>query len=195
MNLKMAILTLGSTLLLACSCAVHPVETPPGPALRIKLTNEAQSAILKTGAAGDWLVVRKYHATDNFIATVRNAPFSHAAVLDPARKMVIESEASGVHATPLMDFLSSCHRVMLVRPKWSTTETRQAALAKAESVVGKPYDLLGLAALDIPDRYYCSELAMIIYRPWLTQQDIIPSPIAPDQLYYFGRVLYDSGAL
>jgi hypothetical protein len=48
--------------------------------------------------------------------------------------------------------------------------------------------------LSIPNEYYCSELAVEIYRPWVREGDIIPRPVAPGQLHYWGKVVYDTGA-
>jgi hypothetical protein len=46
-----------------------------------------------------------------------------------------------------------------------------------------------------PDRYYCSGLAIEIYRPYIRENDLVPRPVEPGRLHYWGRILYDSGAL
>ncbi len=181
--------------MLATSCAVHSLVTPLPQNSRIKASATALHEICQSGADGDWLVVRQYHATDNFVATVRNCPFSHAAVLLLREQAVIESTASGVHQTPLTEFIDRSHRILLIRPKWAETTTQPAVVAKAKSLCGKPYDFLGLVGLDVPDRYYCSELVMALYQPQQTKMDRIPHPVAPDQLYYYGKILYDTGSL
>jgi hypothetical protein len=176
------------------SCAVHTKECPPDAVSRACLNESALQAILKQGADGDWLVVRQYHKTDNFIATVRNSPLSHAAVLDLKNRRVIQANSEGTHVTALTDFIAGCHRILLIRPKWSSPANRKAALAEAEALIGRKYDYLGLLGIDIPRRFYCSELALHIYRQYQKPSDLIPHPAAPDQLYFYGRILYDSGA-
>jgi hypothetical protein len=77
---------------------------------------------------------------------------------------------------------------------WARDEAGQAAVVKARSVLQRPYDFLGLVGLSIPDTYYCSELAVEVYRPYIRASDVIPKPVAPGQLHYWGRILFDSGA-
>ena len=176
------------------SCAVNSIEKPLNPEQKLALNSSAISEIQKLGADGDWLVVRKTHATDNMIATFRNAPFSHAAVLDLKKQVVVESNSKGVHVSTLSQFVGSSHRLMLIRPKWKTPDNQKIALDKAYSLLGKGYDYWGLLGINVDDKFYCSELAVAIYKPYITKDDSIPKPIAPDQLYIFGKVLYDSGA-
>jgi hypothetical protein len=75
-----------------------------------------RDAVERYGQPGDWLVVRGVHATDDFVSAVTDAPFSHAAVLDPERGQGIDAEGKGLHTTPLAAFMAKCQRVMLVRP-------------------------------------------------------------------------------
>jgi Permuted papain-like amidase enzyme, YaeF/YiiX, C92 family len=185
---------LSTTLLLmgvACSRAVvvHPLSNRE---VREQFTLEQVRAL---GRDGDWLVIRGYHGTDNFVSWVTNAPFSHAAVLDLELNQVIEAEASGVHTTPLPDFIKKAQRLMLVRPMWSDEETSKRAVIKARSLVGKGYDLPGFVGINIKDRYYCSELAIAVYEPRVRKSDHVPPVIPPFQLHYWGTVIWDSGAV
>jgi hypothetical protein len=186
-------------LLAACAvagcAATRLVETPPRGDVRTPRDTATLEQVRLAGRNGDWLVIRGYHATDNLVASLTNKPFSHAAVLDRDHDRVIEAEAQGVHFTPLAQFVAKSHRLLLIRPVWSSSESAQAALAKARDVVGRPYDFLGLIGFDIPDRYYCSGLAIEIYRPHIRADDLVPRPVEPGQLHYWGRILYDSGAL
>lgn len=186
----------GATLLALsiAGCASRPVETPPAPAARAITDGETLARVRALGRDGDWLVIRGYHATDNFVATVTNSPFSHAAVLDIERDRVIEAEAKGIHETPLAGFIAKSHRVLLIRPVWSDAASAPAALARARALVGRPYNFLGLIGVSVPESYYCSELTLEIYRPYLRAGDVVPRPIEPGKLHYWGRVLYDSGA-
>jgi uncharacterized protein YycO len=147
------------------------------------------------GLDGDWLVVRGYEFNDDLVAAVTDNAFTHAAVLDLANDRVVEAEARGVHFTPLAEFVSKSHRILLVRPVWSSDATRAVAIAKAREVVGRPYDFMGLIGLDVPDRYYCSGLAVGIYRSFIRESDRVPHPVAPGDLHYWGRILYDSGPM
>jgi Permuted papain-like amidase enzyme, YaeF/YiiX, C92 family len=182
--------------LAGCS-ATHFAETPPGAAIRDSRDAAALQAVRDLGRDGDWLVIRGYHLRDDLVASLTNKPFSHAAVLDKANDRVIEAEpeAAGVHFTPLAEFVARSHRLLLIRPVWSDGASAEAALKKAREVVGKPYDFLGLIGVGVPDRYYCSSLAIEVYRPYIRPDDQVPRPVEPGQLMYWGRVLYDSGAL
>jgi permuted papain-like amidase YaeF/Yiix C92 family enzyme len=186
---------LSAALLLAGCVAAHFSETPPEEQARVQREVATLAAVRELGRDGDWLVIRGYHASDNLVAGLTNKPFSHAAVLDRAGERVIEAEAQGVHFTPLAEFVHKSHRLLLVRPVWSDERSAAGALRTARGAVGRPYDFLGLIGVDIPERYYCSGLAIEIYRPYIRADDAIPRPVEPGQLHHWGRILYDSGAL
>jgi uncharacterized protein YycO len=175
--------------------ASHFVEVPPEAQAKSQRDADTTVQVRQLGRDGDWLVIRGYHLSDDLVATLTNAPFSHAAVLDHDRDEVIEAESRGVHVTPLAQFVAKSHRLLLIRPVWSDAQSSEAAVRKARAVVGRPYDFLGLIGLDIPDRYYCSGLTIEVYRPRIRAEDLVPRPVEPAQLHYWGRILYDSGAL
>ena len=177
-------------------CAVHPQVHRNDADSVVGRDTQILTTLRELGHNGDWLVARGFHVTDDMVATLTNMPFSHAAVLDRDSDQVIEAESVGVHVTPLAAFVSKSQRVMLVRPIWAQAEVAAAAIAiaKARSLVGRPYDFLGLVGLSIPNQYYCSELAVEIYRPFIRPDDVVPRPVAPGQLHYWGRILFDSGA-
>lgn len=176
-------------------CATAPIVQSPHADARAARDREAVRQVRALGRDGDWLVIRGYHLSDHFVASVTNAPFSHAAVLDLARDEVIEAEAKGVHVTPLADFVAKSHRLMLVRPMWGDTAGASAALAKARGWVGREYDFLGLIGVNVPERFYCTELTLEAYRHLIPPGERIPRPIEPAKLHYWGRVLYDTGPL
>lgn len=180
-------------LMLACS---RPVVVHP-PSHRGAREATVLAALRAQGQPGDWLVIRGYHATDNLVSALTNAPFSHAAVLDPAKDQVIEAEGVGLHSTRTVAFVQKAQRLMLVRPQWATSPARQqAAVEKARSLVGRPYDFTGLVGLNLPNRYYCSELAVAVYAPHVSRtRDHLPPVVPPDQLHYWGTVIWDSGAV
>jgi permuted papain-like amidase YaeF/Yiix C92 family enzyme len=181
-----------AALLAACAAAPFDVARPAPEARHDAAT---LSEVRALGRGGDWLVIRGYHLSDNLVASLTNKPFSHAAVLDRENDSVIEAEAQGVHVTALPDFVAKSHRLLLIRPIWSTAASGEAAVRKARAVVGRPYDFLGLIGLDIPERFYCSGLTVEVYRPFIHDADLVPRPVEPGQLHYWGRILYDSGAI
>ena len=144
---------------------------------------------------GDWLVVRGVGAADNMFATITNMPLSHAAIYDAERDEVIESDAEGVHTTSLDEFLARSHRVIVMQPMWATPGNRPAAVRQARSLIGKGYNFTGIVGLNSPDRYYCTQVAINAYMPFMTQkpQNPIPHIIKPGQMYHWGRIIYDSG--
>lgn len=190
---RLAIATAAVTL--AAACATRVIEVPPEGEAKAAHDAATLSAVRELGRPGDWLVIRGYHATDNLVAALTNKPFSHAAVLDPERGQVIEAESQGVHPSALPDFVAKSHRLLLVRPMWATSESAAFAVDQARRLVGRPYDFLGLIGFSVPDAYYCSELVVAVYRPYIRGHDLIPRPVEPGQLHHYGRILFDSGPL
>lgn len=183
-----------SSLLLALAACSRPVvvHLPSDQTARAAVMLDA---VKRLGQPGDWLVVRGVHATDDLVSAATNAPFSHAAVLDPELGQAIEAEGKGLHTTPLAAFMAKSQRLMLVRPMWAADAAAQGeAVAKARALVGSKYDFTGLVGLNMPDRYYCSELAVAAYGARVDRRrDHVPPVIPPDQLPYWGTVVWDSG--
>lgn len=173
------------------ACAVRSVM-PPEAALAPNVALPELRPLLRHG---DWLVTRGIHKTDNMVATMTNMPLSHASLYDAERDGVIEADGSGVHETPLADLLAKSSRVLLIRPMWVTEASAGTAVSRARSWIGKGYNFTGLVGLDSPDRYYCTQLALEAYRPFITEapDNPIPHVIAPGRMYHWGRILYDSG--
>jgi len=192
--MRPALLTICTALLLAPGCSRPVTVTPLRPAERPGRDETALAEVRRLGRDGDWLVIRGYRATDNLVSLLTNSPFSHAAVLDLTNGQVLEADGSGIHATPLPAFVAKAHRLLLVRPKWSREGRNLPAVAQARSLVGRPYDYAGLVGIDRPERYYCSELAVAVYRSWVRKSDHVPPVIPPNELYYWGTVLYDTGS-
>jgi len=177
-----------------CGCAATPFRvTSPADATRAERDAATTAQVRSLGRSGDWLVIRGYHLSDHLVASLTNKPFSHAAVLDRENDAVIEAEAQGVHVTALPEFVAKSHRLLLIRPMWSDDATAAAAVRKARAVVGRPYDFMGLVGLDVPERFYCSGLTIEVYRPSIRETDLVPRPVEPGQLHYWGRILFDSG--
>jgi len=146
-------------------------------------------AVAKTG---DWLVTRGYHATDGLVANATGIPISHAAVYNAELQQVVEAEGKGVHRTALRDFVAKSYRVMVIRPRWRTEANALQAWDEAAKLTGRSYDFLGTIGFNYPSRYYCSELAVTVYRPWFTGREKFPQVIKPGELYLYGAVVYDS---
>jgi uncharacterized protein YycO len=141
---------------------------------------------------GDWMVVRSTNWRSHMVATLTNTPLSHAAIYDEENEQVIEALLAGVRATPLREFLSDANRLLIIRPIWRD-EYNQQAIERARSWVGKDYNLTGLVGLNLPDKYYCSQLALRAYGPPEEPVNPIPLIIEPGQLYHWGTIIYDSG--
>lgn len=172
-------------------CTVKTVLTPDA-VLNPEAAIHELRAVLQNG---DWLVTRGVHKTDNLVATMTNMPLSHASLYDAAKDGVIEAEGSGVHETLLVDLLAKSSRVMIIRPMWATEENARIAVARARSWIGKGYNFTGLVGINSPNRYYCTQLAIEAYRPFITEKPDNPIPlvIAPGRMYHWGKILYDSG--
>jgi uncharacterized protein YycO len=108
---------------------------------------------------------------------------------------VIQANASqGVHEVALKPFLSKCHRVLLIRPQWSQTpKIGQKAVQASRRWLGQKYDYLGLVGINVPKSYYCTELAVAAYSLSAEEKYRLPKPLAPDKLYFYGTILFDSG--
>jgi Permuted papain-like amidase enzyme, YaeF/YiiX, C92 family len=174
-------------------CATPAIVSPPPQEIKTARQAEILETLYRLGRNGDWLVIRGYHATDNAVSVLTNTPWSHAAVLDKDNRQVIEAESKGVHLSPLSEFVAKSHRLLLIRPNWATEKSSYQALVEARLLVGKDYDFLGLTGVNVPDRYYCSELAVAVYKPSIPAGERIPRPVTPAQLHHWGRILYDSG--
>lgn len=180
--------------LLGIGCARPVVISPPPQATREQRAVTVVTALRAFGQPGDWIVRRGYHGTDHAISLLTNAPFSHAAVLDLERTQIIEADGQGgVHVTSLEAFAQASHRLWLLRPAWSTPERATQAVILARTLVGRKYDFIGLTGLNDPNRYYCTELCMQVYRPWIPKGTYLPPVIPPGTLHDWATVLWDSG--
>jgi len=182
---------LALVLLSLVGCAPPAARLKPDKVIWKQQNQKMLESIESLGQNGDWLVIRGYKTADDFISNVTNAPGSHAAVLDLENRNVIESDATGVHVTKLEKFIQKAHRLILIRPIWAELGAEKA-INKARGLIGKKYDYSGLVGMDNPERYYCSELALKIYRDFQRKEHQIPMVIEPAHLYLWGTILYDS---
>lgn len=173
-------------------CVAEPIAKRANPDIHKEQTEQIYSAAEPLLLHGDWIVTRGYHATDNLVANATGIPLSHVGVYDKKQNWVIEAEGVGVHTTSLSDFIDKSYRVIVIRPRWSNPVRSQVAVNKARDLVGKGYDFLGTIGFNSPRRYYCSELAVDIYKDWHDPSEKLPVVIKPGELYLWGKILYDS---
>ena len=168
------------------SCATKSVVDPN------QTLGDIYNEVLDVAGHGDWFVVRGTHGPDNFISTVTNAPLSHAAIYDQENNGVIEADSTGVHFTPLAEFLAKSQRLLIIRPIWGQ-DYGSTAVERARSLIGSGYNYTGLVGVDVPNRYYCTQLVVEAYGPPHYPDNPIPPVIKPSQMYHWGRIIYDSG--
>jgi len=187
------VISVGTMLFTAACSSRGYLKYPPYQTMQSQ-NQEIFKALGKFGEDGDWLVIRGYKQIDDQVSALTGGVLSHAGILDKDRWLVIESEKEGVHTTPIDLFLDKAHRLILVRPKWAKGKAGWEALLKARSLVGKPYNFSGIFGVKLTDSYYCSELAVEIYRTHFGKKDLIPAVVTPVNLLEWGKILYDSGA-
>jgi len=151
-----------------------------------------EQSVLEKAKTGDWLVIRGYKGTDHLVSTATGIPISHVGVFNFELLQVIEADGSGVHTTSLKKFVDKSYRLLIIRPRWRTETNAKLAWENANKLIGKGYDFGGTVGLNSPEKYYCSELAVVIYNPWHDEKEKFPTIIKPGELYLFGEVLYDS---
>ncbi len=178
--------------IIICGCLARTIVKKPSVEAHQKQTNMIYQRIDSLAKSGDWLVTRGYHTSDNIVANATGVPISHAAVFDKENMLVIEADNAGIHKTPILDFIDKSYRVLIIRPRWQNESNALLALANAHSLVGKDYDFSGIIGINLNEKYYCSELAVHIYKEWHRPKEKLPKVIKPGELYLFGRILYDS---
>jgi len=179
-------------LYLMSGCLARTVVKKPDGEIHLRQNSIIQQKIDSLALSADWLVIRGYHTSDNIVANATAVPISHVAIFDKENGLVIEADNSGVHKTPLSDFIDMSYRVLIIRPRWRNSSNAGQALQNAYALIGKGYDFWGTIGLDIKDKYYCSELAVHIYTDWISEKERLPKVIKPGELYLYGTILYDS---
>lgn len=168
------------------------IVTPPAEPLRGEQTDAWLEAVRSASRNGDWLVLRGYNHTDHLVATATNQPFSHVAILDIENDAVVEAMAEGVRVMDLRERLHESHHVMVMRPRWSTPATAASAIDLAREMVGAPYDLFGTVGVGSRGRFYCSELALHIYREAFDGDEEFSAVVEPGHMYLWAEILWDS---
>lgn len=180
------------SLFLFTGCTVKPIINKQN---AIKPISDKET-IYSTLQNGDWLIIRGIKAADNFISTATNMPFSHAAIYDKENHIIIESDSDGVHTTNPDDFLAKSYRLLIIRPIWANETTTPIAIDIARNMIGKKYNYTGLVGINFSDSYYCTQVAIESYRPFIDEnspENPIPQVISPGRMHHWGRIIYDSG--
>ena len=189
---RLAVLVLLWASLLLAGCAVKPIMGS-----KHTLAPERYVPILRsTLRHGDWIVMRTVRIVGNMVATVTQKPFSHAALYDAEHDSAIEATAYGVHRASLEDLLRKSQRVLVIRPLWASEANSRIAVERARGLLGKSYDYTGLVGLGARDRYYCTELCLEGYRPFISKKEPdnpLPRIIQPGEMYFWGTIVYDTG--
>ncbi|HJA79636.1 MAG TPA: hypothetical protein H9784_08760 [Candidatus Desulfovibrio intestinavium] len=173
-------------------CAVKPVMGPED-ALAPETHAPALRGVLRHG---DWIVARTIRTGGNLVASVTQKPFSHAALYDAEYDSVIEATANGVHRSSLEDLVGRSQRMLVIRPLWADETSRRVAVERARVLLGKSYDFTGLVGLGTRERYYCTELCIESYRPFMGREkpdNPIPRIIQPGDMYFWGTIVHDTG--
>jgi hypothetical protein len=177
--------------LLSACLATPVVRHDPSDAAQAQ-TERMVAEVAAVAETGDWLVIRGYHGTDLLVSNVTGMPLSHVAIFERETRRTVEADGTGVHESDLGSLVGRAHRVLVVRPRWRTPDNAMAVWQQAQSHVGQRYDFLGTVGLGNAERFYCSELAVGVYRDWFTGHEHFPKVIRPGELYLYGAVLYDS---
>jgi len=179
----------------AAAVAALALETAAaafGPAAAAPTTDALVEAVRAKAEHGAWLVVHGARVGDPELAAATLGALGHVAVLDKERGEVVEAVAAGVKVTPLRAFIDRAERLQIVRPPSWTAAAAEAAVARARSRVGRPYDWLDQAAARDGARFYATELAVDAYdgraRGWPLDPVAFPADLAR-----LGTVTFDSG--
>lgn len=191
-TLTAALLVLAATFASGCSHSMI-VSRPADKQLDAAYTAQFEDDLEATAQDGDMILRRGYAVLSDIITVVTpGVDMSHAGIYDAQTKTVIEAVNGGVKETNLHDYVSGAHRVMIVRPSDLRWTERRAAVEKARSVIGTPFDYAGFLGLEDPDRFYCSEL--VVWAIDARGRGLeVSRLVAPAALLDYGDTIYDSG--
>ena len=74
----------------------------------------------------------------------------------------------------IKDFVDNSYRLLIIRPRWRTADNADSVWKNAMKLVGKNYDFLGAIGFNFPASYYCSELAVSIFKEWFNEKEKFP---------------------
>ncbi len=165
----------------------------PQPATDKAITALWADEIRANAQHGDWILSRSYSFVGDVITGLtRGGDWSHSAIYDKERDVIIEADADGVHETSVESFVRRNYHIAIMRPRGTTAAERRAGLERVRSKIGAKYDWAGLIGADDPDRFTCAELILWSAEPerrgWHT-----PIIVAPSDLPEYGRIVFYTG--
>jgi hypothetical protein len=195
MQTTRSILAVFALLAPACAGGSLVVEKPADGATNQAVTDLWTRDVRRTAQTGDWILSRSYSMTgDLIIAATFGEKLSHASIYDAERGTIIEALAPVVREVPLERLIRRNHLVIVLRPAGLGDGERRASVARARSVVGAEFDLLGMLGAGADHRFYCSELVLWASRaPLATAALATGALVTPSELIDHGTVVYDSG--
>lgn len=186
------LLAVVSTFSVGCSRSlVH--QRPADPVIDAAYSARWVDEVEAHAEDGDIVLRRGYAVLSDVITAVTaGADMSHAGIYDARTRTVIEAVDGGVKETNLDEFVGGSHHVMIVRPRGMRWTERRAAVEKARTAIGTPFDYAGFVGLDDPDRFYCSEL--VAWALDARERGLEDSRlIAPGTMVGYGETVWDSG--
>jgi hypothetical protein len=185
-----ALLALSAVAVAACSGGSLVVRRPEQPAVDQALTALWEREVREVARSGDWLLTRSYSVTGDVIAlATAGESVSHASIYDAERGTIIEALSPEVREVSLASLIRRNHVIIVVRPAGQGEAEGRAAVARARSVVGAPFDYLGIFGAGSEARFYCSELVAWASRSPVERDAVL----TPAELVGYGEVVYYSG--
>ncbi len=123
------------------------------------------SELAQVAQTGDWLLAGTYTLLGDMIFVLDGGGrrLGHAAIYDGASKTVIEAVPPRVQEVSLLEFAKRNANVTVVRPRGISREHLREAIGRARSMIGAPFDYLGILGLEYPTRFFCTELIQKAY--------------------------------
>lgn len=187
----------GAVLMLAavtagCSKGSLVVKRPQ-PATDQAITRLWADELRANAEHGDWILSRSYSFVGDVITGLtRGGDWSHSAIYDKERDVIIEATGDGVHEISVESFVRRNYHLAIMRPGGTTAADRAAGLERVRSKLGTKYDWTGLVGLDDPDRFTCAELIL-----WSAEPDRRgwhqPVIVAPSDLEDYGQIVFYTG--
>lgn len=181
-------------LLLGSGCSARMLTRPASPSLDRLITRMWVAEMRAHLRHGDWILARSYSGTGDIIARFTGGvDLSHSVMWDAQRETVIESIQPITREISLESLVHRNHYLYIVRPAYLNDRDREIAVARARSMLGSGYDLVGLL-IGIRDsrKTYCSLL--LFWASDMASRNVEePLVVAPSDLLLLGEAVYFSG--
>lgn len=181
-------------LLLGSGCGVRMLQRPSSPTTDRLITRMWVAEMRARLRHGDWILARSYSGTGDIIARFTGGvDLSHSVMWDAEREVVIESIQPITREISLESLVHRNHYLYIVRPAYLSDRDREIAVARARSMLGSGYDLVGLL-IGVRDsrKTYCSLL--LFWASDMASRNVEePIVVAPSDLLLLGEAVYFSG--